>query len=122
MFQKNDHDGTSANSIISHTFHGLKHNTTLLHLNISCISMIDDDMECATQALPFCSLETLDLSFTCYRIESISRILDSLKLNSSLHLSRLYMYEETEEEMDDTIKCFKIARQDNGLPPIRIKI
>ena len=111
---------TSTNSIISHTFQGLKHNTTLLHLNIRWICMTDDDMECASQALPFFSLETLDLSFTYsyYSIKSISRILDSLKLNSSLkvlYLSRPY------EETEDTIKHFKIARQDNGLPPIQIK-
>ena len=112
---RNNPDHTSTNSIISHTFQGLKHNTTLLHLNISRIRMTDDDMECATQALPFCSLETLDLSFTYY---SISRILDSLILNSSLkvlYLSRQY------EVTEDIIKRFKIARQDNGLPPIQIK-
>ena len=106
---------TDTNSIISHTFQGLKHNTTLLHLNISHITMTDSDMECATQALPFCSLETLDLSFT---YNSTSHILDSLELNSSLkvlYLSRQY------GETEDIIKCFKIARQDNGLPPIQIK-
>ena len=107
------------NSIIVHTFEGLKPNTTLLHLNISHITMTDDDMECATQVLPFCSLETLDLSFTCRSMESMSRILDSLKLNSSLkvlYLSRQY------EVTEDIIKCFKIARQDNGLPPIQITL
>ena len=117
---KNNHDCTSANSIISHTFQGLKHNTTLLHLNISWIGMTDDDMECTTQALPFCSLETLDISFTYYYmyIKSLSRILDSLKLNSSLkvlYLPRLYA------GAVDIMKFFKIARQDNGLPPIQIK-
>ena len=117
---KNNHFHTSINSIISHTFQGLKHNTTLLHLNISWIRLTDNDMKCATQALPFCSLETLDLSFTCYSIESISRILDSLKLNSSLKV--LYLSRQYEEMQDNIMKYFKIARQDNGLPPIQIKL
>ena len=106
------------NAIILHTFLGLKHNTTLLGLDISNnIIITDSDAECIAQAMS-CnhSLQTLNMYSHSYTSErSIRCILDALRFNTSLNLLCLFSL-----EIEEVVKDFKIARNNSGLPPIDI--
>ena len=112
-------NGTHENSIISHTFKGLKLNTTLLDLDISYMTITDSDAECIAQAMS-CnhSLQSLNICFFYVSDEGIHRILDSLKLNTSL--KSLYMFQSQADTTERVVHDFKIVRKNSGLPPIKI--
>ena len=104
---------TRENFIISHIFKGLKHNTTLLELDISGMTITDSDAECIAQAMR-CnrSLQTLKMHSSD---KSIRCILDSLRFNTSLKLLCLFS-----RGIEKIVQDFKIARTNSGLPPIDI--
>ena len=108
---------TFKGSIISPIFQGLKHNTTLLNLNISYMRITDSDAQCIVRAMS-CnrSLQSLNIYYSPFNNEGIESILDSLKFNTSL--KSLYMLKSQADTTKQIVQDFESRRKTSGLPPI----
>ena len=105
------------NQMILCIFQGLKHNTTLLHLNLLDTGITEADAEYIGQALKStCSLQTLNIAQnTSLGDKGTCFILDSLMFNTTL--KELWGFMNL--QMETRTKFYK-ARRDKGLPPIDI--
>ena len=101
------------NTFISHIFHGLEYNNTLLQLNLRHLKITNIDAEYIAQALMRNhSLQTLDI--VCFiSNEGIRQVFASLMFNTTI--KKLYIPETYHEPIG-----FNITREDNGLPLIEI--
>ena len=68
---------------------GLKHNTSLVYLNLSCTRMTDKGAEYIAQAIEYnCSLQTLDISRNRITDNGFAFIDKSLETNTTLSLHK----------------------------------